>query len=533
MMWGGGEQGDQLHQLFSLGRNCSGSCSGSRRCLCFPGLKAELGMSPWLELPLCLQHVGSVGASVPVTTFFRNTGSRGQEESLEPLSGACLPSTAQPRWDGDSELLEEPPTLSHPLSQWEPWDIFHCPSQTGWPIWERALSNDDSILPGEVSPPRQPSRVRVQFAFLQHRGKILPWVTQIFSQPDAASLQAAEGSGTSNHRAPKLGGPEQHQRWGLYVMLMPSVGRNRGWGQSQGVWLFGSFGPQGRVIPSPWSAPAMRDGQGTLGRGCSLDMEANPTDEREALEGPFPLLCARSCSAALISMCIHIRCHLHPNECCHVQLPQLLRQGIPEGQSQWSRILSPHPTGTRHPFDQVATCPPTVKQGTGKPRGRSFPWGVKCPIRSRRLCAEAPSFVWLPAGPRRTVWTHLLNKRVTGAAVSSSPVNKCQRALSAAGIIDQPLNSASLCHSCNSHTATEPSQLLTGDPALNRCVPPVSKLTTSPSLLSFPRLPSCSTNPSPAPSPGKAGAANPGLKMPPAGSRARSPRPHSPTMQNP
>lgn len=124
-------------------------------------------------------------------------------------------------------------------------------------------------------------------------------------------------------------------------------------------------------------------------------------------------------------VCIHIRCHLHPNECCQVQLPQFLRQGIPEGQSQWSRILPPlHPTGTRHPFDQVATCPPAVKQGTGEPQGRSFPWGVKCPIRSRGLHAEAPGSVWLPAGPRRTVWTHLLSKRVTGAAVSSSPVNK-------------------------------------------------------------------------------------------------------------
>lgn len=40
-------------------------------------------------------------------------------------------------------------------------------------------------------------------------------------------------------------------------------------------------------------------------------------------------------------VCIHIRCRLHPNERCHVQLPELLRQGIPQGQSQWSRILPP------------------------------------------------------------------------------------------------------------------------------------------------------------------------------------------------
>lgn len=46
-------------------------------------------------------------------------------------------------------------------------------------------------------------------------------------------------------------------------------------------------------------------------------------------------------------MGINIRCHLHPDECCHVQLPQLLRQGIPEGQSQWSQIL-PSPSH-RHP----------------------------------------------------------------------------------------------------------------------------------------------------------------------------------------
>lgn len=55
----------------------------------------------------------------------------------------------------------------------------------------------------------------------------------------------------------------------------------------------------------------------------------------------------RAAVPALISTCINIRCHLHPDECCHVQLPQFLRQGIPEGQSQWSRI---HPSPShRHP----------------------------------------------------------------------------------------------------------------------------------------------------------------------------------------
>lgn len=95
MMWGGGEQGDQLHQLFSLGRNCSGSCSGSRRCLCFPGLKAEPGMSPCPSCPCASNIWGIVGASAPVTAFFRNTGSRGQEESLD-LPGAVSPPLPSP-----------------------------------------------------------------------------------------------------------------------------------------------------------------------------------------------------------------------------------------------------------------------------------------------------------------------------------------------------------------------------------------------------------------------------------------------------
>lgn len=157
--------------------------------------------------------------------------------------------------------------------------------------------------------------------------------------------------------------------------------------------------------------------------------------------------------------CPYLHVHSHPLPFASQRvLPRSASTAPASGNSRGTKSVEqdpspPHPTGTRHPFDQVATCPPAVKQSTGEPQGRSFPWGVKCPIRSRGLCTEAPGSVWLPAGPRRTVWTHPLNKRVTGAAVSSSPVNKYQRALSAAGIIDQPLNSASGSRCCNSHRA--------------------------------------------------------------------------------
>lgn len=74
---------------------------------------------------------------------------------------------------------------------------------------------------------------------------------------------------------------------------------------------------------------------------------------------------------------------------------------------------------------------------------------------------------------------------------------------------------------------TEPSRLLSGDPALCPTgVQPTSQPVPVPpsagsrALPSSPRLLSCSTNPSPAPSPGKTAAANPGLQMPPAGSGA-------------
>lgn len=182
-----------------------------------PMLGAAPVSNTWAAWGLQLQSPLSLGTQGP----------EARRNPLIPSLGHVSPPLLSPG-GMVTELLEEPPTLSHPLRQWEPWDIFCCPSQVGWPIWERALSNDDSILPGEVSPPRQPSWVRVQFAFLQHRGKILSWVTQICSRPDVASLEAAEGRGTANHRAPKRGVPEEHQRRGLHGMLMPSVGRNRG-----------------------------------------------------------------------------------------------------------------------------------------------------------------------------------------------------------------------------------------------------------------------------------------------------------------
>lgn len=168
--------------------------------------------------------------------------------------------------------------------------------------------------------------------------------------------------------------------------------------------------------------------------------------------GTFPTaVCPQH--AALISMCIHIAAICIPTSVATFSFHSSCVREFQRDKVSGAGSFPPHPTGTRHPFDQVATCPPAVKQSTGEPQGRSFPWGVKCPIRSRGLCTEAPGSVWLPAGPRRTVWTHPLNKRVTGAAVSSSPVNKYQRALSAAGIIDQPLNSASGSRCCNSHRA--------------------------------------------------------------------------------
>lgn len=126
--------------------------------------------SPCPELPLCPQHPGRVGVSAPVTAFFRNTGSRTRRNPCDPCLGSQRDGQVSPALlsPGDSELL---PLRAIPSDIWSPWDISLCPSQARWPIWERALPNDDSVLPGEVSPPRQPSRVRVQFSFPQHRGK--------------------------------------------------------------------------------------------------------------------------------------------------------------------------------------------------------------------------------------------------------------------------------------------------------------------------------------------------------------------------
>lgn len=45
-MWGGGERGDQLHQLFSLGRNRAGKLLELQEVLVLSSLKAELGTDP-------------------------------------------------------------------------------------------------------------------------------------------------------------------------------------------------------------------------------------------------------------------------------------------------------------------------------------------------------------------------------------------------------------------------------------------------------------------------------------------------------
>lgn len=120
----------------------------------------------------------------------------------------------------------------------------------------------------------------------------------------------------------------------------------------------------------------------------------------EAFGGPFPLLCARSAGAALLplSPCASVSAAICiPTSVATFSFHSSCVREFQRDKVSGAGSFPPlQPTGTRHPFDQVATCPPTVKRATGESRGRSFPWGVKCPIRSRGLLAEAPGSVWLP-----------------------------------------------------------------------------------------------------------------------------------------
>lgn len=50
-MWGGGERGDQLHQLFSLGRNRAGKLLRLREVPVRRRAEAEPGTEPSSELP--------------------------------------------------------------------------------------------------------------------------------------------------------------------------------------------------------------------------------------------------------------------------------------------------------------------------------------------------------------------------------------------------------------------------------------------------------------------------------------------------
>lgn len=144
---------------------------------------------------------------------------------------------------------------------------------------------------------------------------------------------------------------------------------------------------------------------GDFGRGQRLQIltrsflpvEANP-ERRGGFRGTL--------FAALISVCIHLRCHSHPKQRWS---PPSASTAPASGNSRGTKSAEPdpsppHPSGSRLAFDQAVTRPPSV-QGTGE-RARSCPWALKCPVHPSGLLAEpAPGSVWLPAGSRRAVCT--------------------------------------------------------------------------------------------------------------------------------
>lgn len=289
---------------------------------------------------------------------------------------------------------------------------------------EQALSNDESILIWEVSPLRQSSQKRVQFAsFCSTVGKSSQLLA---SQSDSNLLLTRPSSlggeaGDSQAQKPDSRGaqplPERRQRGCASAPGTPVPGADQPRVPCrEGLWL----GPKaehgaaqgqrksqapekGARVGSPLHTQhhgcgGSRSGQGALRepRGCKSRGRGRVLEELQPLQGAFyppglpkprdkvvlqwrVLALSRlswhkhipisrgargglfSTAAywrcwggrpqatlhALIPTCINIRCHLHPDECCRVQLPQFLRQGIPEGQSQWSRIL-PSPSH-RHP----------------------------------------------------------------------------------------------------------------------------------------------------------------------------------------
>lgn len=309
-------------------------------------------------------------------------------------------------------------------------------------------------------------------------GRSLPTVTQVCSWPDLAPREGRQGTAKSRNTIPGTCTPCQRGgRDGVPLPRHPRVpcGEGRRPGPEAGHGAGGGQQEKGSQVgsPSPRSASGTWGSEGragdavrvqrlqVVGHGPSaggataqtrsfLPDRAPPAQGQSgpAVEGPCPephkhpnqlrgvgvgglfstAACWRCRGTALparISTCVHIRCHLHPDECCHVRLPQLLRQGIPEGQSQWSRIL-PSPSH-RHPAPIGSSGNLSSDRETGQgetrprpQRGRELPSGVRCPGQSRGLRLAAGLGHAALSGP-----TSRIKALQDSLAVSSRAVNNC------------------------------------------------------------------------------------------------------------
>lgn len=100
-MWGGGEWGDQLHQLFSLGRSGAGKLLMLPELLVLPRALGRAGSSRYSELPARY----SAG-----TTAVQSTRSSGRDLGDNDLPES--PGTWQQRWKLHPKLLESAESAS-------------------------------------------------------------------------------------------------------------------------------------------------------------------------------------------------------------------------------------------------------------------------------------------------------------------------------------------------------------------------------------------------------------------------------------
>lgn len=123
---------------------------------------------------------------------------------------------------------------------------------------------------------------------------------------------------------------------------------------------------------------------GALVDGCMLKVSG--------LQAALPTLISR----ALISVAICI-----PTSVATFSFRSSCVREFQRDKVSGARSFPPHPTGTQHPFDQVATCPPTMKEGKEKrihvlSKEGNFPPGCEMPCPGLRalLCGQ-PGSVWL------------------------------------------------------------------------------------------------------------------------------------------